>query len=93
VPGSSPDRLGVADAILDISAQDKQSTPPRLNGPYVRDEAEQARELTEMLSIFDAAGLRLEECGTAPGRPKGTSAWPGSSASGVKRTNLTLIRN
>lgn len=44
-------------AILDISAQDKQSTPPRLNGSYIRDEAEQARELTEMLSIFDAAGV------------------------------------
>ena len=43
-------------AILDISAQDKQSTPPRLNGPYIRDETEQARELTELLSIFDAAG-------------------------------------
>jgi hypothetical protein len=44
-------------AILDISAQDRQSTPPRLNGSYIRDEAEQARELTEMLSIFDAAGV------------------------------------
>jgi hypothetical protein len=44
-------------AILDISAQDKQSTPPRLNGPYIRDEAEQARELTELLSIFDTAGV------------------------------------
>ena len=36
---------------------DTQSTPPRLNGPYVRDETEQAHELTEMLSIFDAAGV------------------------------------
>jgi hypothetical protein len=44
-------------AILDISAQDRQSTPPRLNGPYIRDESEQADELTEMLSIFDAAGV------------------------------------
>jgi len=44
-------------AILDISAQDRQSTPPRLNGSYIRDEAEQARELTEVLSIFDAAGV------------------------------------
>jgi len=44
-------------AILDISAHDRDSTPARLNGRYVRDEAEQARELTEMLSIFDAAGV------------------------------------
>jgi hypothetical protein len=44
-------------AILDISAPGRDSTPPRLNGRYVRDEAEQARELTEMLSIFDAAGV------------------------------------
>jgi hypothetical protein len=44
-------------AILDISAQHRNSTPPRLNGPYVRDETEQARELTEILSIFDAAGV------------------------------------
>jgi hypothetical protein len=44
-------------AILDISAPGRNSTPPRLNGPYVRDEAEQARELTELLSIFDAAGV------------------------------------
>ena len=44
-------------AILDTSAQDRESTPPRLNGPYVRDETEQAHELTEMLSIFDTAGV------------------------------------
>src|SRR5258708_18680522 len=43
-------------AILDISAQDRQSTPPRLHGPYIRDDAEQARVLPAMLSIFDAAG-------------------------------------
>ncbi len=42
-------------AILDTA--EGQSTPPRLNGTYVRDEAEQARELTEMLSIFDAGGV------------------------------------
>jgi hypothetical protein len=42
-------------AILDITAPGRNSTPPRLNGRYVRDESEQARELTEMLSIFDAA--------------------------------------
>ena len=44
-------------AILDISAPGQDSTPPRLNGPYLRDEAEQARELTELLSIFDGAGV------------------------------------
>ena len=40
-----------------ISAPGQNSTPPRLGGPYVRDETEQARELTELLSIFDAAGV------------------------------------
>jgi hypothetical protein len=44
-------------AILDISSPGRNSTPSRLNGRYVRDETEQARELTEMLSIFDAAGV------------------------------------
>jgi len=43
-------------AILDISAAGQDSTPPRLNGRYVRDEAEQARELTDLLAIFDTAG-------------------------------------
>jgi len=42
-------------AILDIS--DRDSTPSRLDGLYVRDESEQARELTEMLTIFDRAGV------------------------------------
>jgi hypothetical protein len=44
-------------AILDISAPGRSSTPPRLNGRYIRDETEQAHELTELLSIFDAAGV------------------------------------
>lgn len=44
-------------AILDISAPGQDSTPPRLNGLYVRDETEQAHDLTDMLSIFDAAGV------------------------------------
>ncbi|HEY6278949.1 MAG TPA: hypothetical protein VIX86_21775 [Streptosporangiaceae bacterium] len=43
-------------AILDISAPGLDSAPSRLNGSYLRDEAEQARELTELISIFDAAG-------------------------------------
>jgi hypothetical protein len=40
-------------AILHIS----DSTPPQLNGHYVRNEAEQARELSDLLSIFDTAGV------------------------------------
>jgi hypothetical protein len=44
-------------AILDYSVSARDSTPPRLNGDYLRDESEQARELTEMLTIFDHAGI------------------------------------
>lgn len=53
---------GAADAggrgfeIIDYSASDRDGTPPRLNGQYVRDEPEQARELTELLTIFGQAG-------------------------------------
>ena len=36
---------------------DMTSLPPRLNGIYVRDEAEQAAEVSEDLRIFDAAGV------------------------------------
>jgi hypothetical protein len=36
---------------------DYTSTPVHLTGDPVRDEAEQARELTDMLSIFDTAGV------------------------------------
>lgn len=43
-------------AILD-TASGRDSTPPRLDGLYVRDESEQARELTEMLTIFHHAGV------------------------------------
>jgi len=52
---------GAADAggrgfeILDISTG--ESTPSRLKGEYVRDESEQARELVEVLEIFDGAGV------------------------------------
>jgi hypothetical protein len=56
LPGAA-DAGGRGFAILDISAGDRQSTPPCLNDRYVRDETEQARELTELLSIFDAAGV------------------------------------
>ena len=36
---------------------DTAALPPRLNGVYVRDEAEQAAEVSEDLRIFDAAGV------------------------------------
>jgi hypothetical protein len=36
---------------------DNEKTSPQLKGEYVRDEAEQARELTEVLTIFDGAGV------------------------------------
>jgi hypothetical protein len=55
---------GAADAggrgfdILDTSAPDPQSATPRLKGHYIRDETEQARDLTETLSIFDDAGVQ-----------------------------------
>lgn len=43
-------------AILDTSGG-RDSTPARLDGDYTRDESEQARELTELLAIFDRAGV------------------------------------
>ena len=54
---------GAADAggrgfeILDYSVSRRDSAPPRLKGAYTRDEAEQARELTETFAIFDQAGV------------------------------------
>jgi hypothetical protein len=36
---------------------DHEKIPLQLNGAYVRDEAEQAQELTEVLTIFDEAGV------------------------------------
>ncbi len=36
---------------------DPTAVPPRLNGDYVRDEAEQANEVRDLLEIFDAAGV------------------------------------
>jgi hypothetical protein len=44
-------------AILDTSSASRDSTPPRLKGRYERDEAEQARDLVETLSIFEKAGV------------------------------------
>jgi hypothetical protein len=46
------DAGGMGWAILD-----NEKTPPQLKGDYVRDEAEQARDLTEVLTIFDEAGV------------------------------------
>jgi hypothetical protein len=54
---------GAADAggrgfeILDYSVSARDSTPPRLKGAYIRDESEQAHEVTETLAIFDQAGV------------------------------------
>jgi hypothetical protein len=47
--------MGWAIVDLDIAALGKR--PPQLNGEYVRDEAEQAQELTDLLTIFDNAGV------------------------------------
>ena len=46
------DAGGQGSAIIDITA-----TPPRLKAPYVRDEALQAHELTQLVALFDAAGV------------------------------------
>jgi hypothetical protein len=46
------DRGGMGWAIID-----READPPRLDGDYVRDEAEQVRYLTELFSVFDAAGV------------------------------------
>lgn len=43
-------------AILDTTSG-RDSTPARLNGDYVRDEGEQGRELSEVIGIFDGAGV------------------------------------
>ena len=43
-------------AILDLSSG-MDGPPSRLDGEYTRDEAEQARELSTVLGIFDAAGV------------------------------------
>jgi hypothetical protein len=46
------DRGGMGWAIID-----READPPRLDGDYVRDEGEQVRYLTELLAVFDAAGV------------------------------------
>ncbi len=50
------DQGGRGFAILDYDAG-RDSTPPRLRGRYARDEAEQAREVSALLDIFDRAGV------------------------------------
>jgi len=76
-------------AILDTSTASLDSAPARLNGPYERDEAEQARELVETLAIFEDAGVDatfvmtfvapLNRSGNEPVRP--TPACRGSRSS------------
>ena len=44
-------------AIIDYPASIGDGAPPRLNGSYVRDEPEQAREVTGLLTIFGHAGV------------------------------------
>ena len=47
------DAGGMGWAIVDLDIAELGKRPPELNGEYVRDEAEQAEELTDLLTIFD----------------------------------------
>jgi len=51
------DAGGMGWAIVDLDIAELGKRPPRLNGQYVRDETEQAQELTDLLRIFDTAGV------------------------------------
>jgi hypothetical protein len=51
------DAGGMGWAIVDLDVAELGTRPPQLNGEYVRDEAEQAHELTDLLTIFDDAGV------------------------------------
>jgi hypothetical protein len=51
------DAGGMGWAIVDLDIAELGKRPPELNGEYVRDEAEQAHELTDVLTIFDDAGV------------------------------------
>jgi hypothetical protein len=51
------DAGGMGWAIVDLDIAEDGKRPPELNGIYVRDEGEQARELTEVLTIFEGAGV------------------------------------
>jgi hypothetical protein len=51
------DAGGMGWAIVDLDIAEYINRLPELNGEYVRDESEQARELTELLTIFEGAGV------------------------------------
>jgi len=51
------DAGGMGWAIVDLDIAELGKRPPQLKGEYVRDEAEQAHELTDLLTIFDDAGV------------------------------------
>jgi hypothetical protein len=51
------DAGGMGWAIVDLDIAELGKRPPQLNGEYVRDEAEQAHELTDLLTIFNDAGV------------------------------------
>jgi hypothetical protein len=51
------DAGGMGWAIVDLDIAELRKRSPRLKGHYVRDEGEQARELTEPFTIFDDAGV------------------------------------
>ena len=51
------DAGGMGWAIVDLDITELGKRPPQLKGHYVRDEGEQARELTELFTIFDGAGV------------------------------------
>ena len=51
------DAGGMGWAIIDFDIAEYGRRLPELNGEYVRDEAEQARELTELLTMFEDGGV------------------------------------
>jgi hypothetical protein len=48
---------GMGWAIIDLDVARLGNKPPQLNGAYVRDEAVQAHELTDLLTILDHVGV------------------------------------
>ena len=66
------DRGGMGWAIIDVS-----SDPPRLDGEYVRDEAEQVRYLEELNAIFAEEGVDLAFWFTFAGYPLVHDSDPG----------------
>jgi hypothetical protein len=51
------DAGGMGWAIVDMDIAEYGKRLPELDGDYVRDEGEQARELTELLTLFEGAGV------------------------------------